>query len=288
MTVTSPQALPYSVHNTPDGPIVLLEGNWTDDVAEFMVAQGIRALSLGGSKRDISFLTRLPWLVRLILIAYLEDISPIGLLTNLRQLTIGGGWKLPIDLSGLQDLRECELDFAPGAATVLKCRRLRSLHLRGYKPVAEDSWSTLEELETLRLDDSSIAGMPPLGRPQRLLKLELGLCPKFVALESICRCIELKELIIDSCTMLRSIEALGCLQQLVWVDLTNNGDIESLRPLERIASLERVTFLGSTRIMDGDLSPLFNLPRLKEVLFEPRRHYSHKPEDFEKARFKDR
>ena len=57
------------------------------------------------------------------------------------------------------------------------------------------------------------------------------------------------------------------------------GEIESLVPLEKIRTLERLQFIG-TKVMDGKLGGLKGLPRLSDVVFENRRGYSHKCEDF--------
>jgi hypothetical protein len=61
--------------------------------------------------------------------------------------------------------------------------------------------------------------------------------------------------------------------------VNNCGDIETLKPLSRLTSLEWVTFSESTNIVDGDLSSLFQM-RLSRIAFQNRRHYSHKREAF--------
>ena len=62
--------------------------------------------------------------------------------------------------------------------------------------------------------------------------------------------------------------------------LDNMGDIQSLKPLAQLSQLHRVTFVESTNILDGDLSPLVGLPSLELVSFQNRRHYSHRREAF--------
>ena len=62
--------------------------------------------------------------------------------------------------------------------------------------------------------------------------------------------------------------------------VSNANEIESLKPLEKLSGLEWVTFVESTDIRDGDLSPLLRQKNLSRVSFQNRRHYSHSREDF--------
>ena len=89
----------------------------------------------------------------------------------------------------------------------------------------------------------------------------------------------LEELDINTCRV-GSIEEVGFLLGLKRLHLTNDGDIKSLKPLEILNGLEWVTFVQSTNIIDGDLSPLLRQKNLARVSFQNRRHYSHRREEF--------
>ncbi len=72
---------------------------------------------------------------------------------------------------------------------------------------------------------------------------------------------------------------LASLVKLRTLDLNNDGEIASLKPLDKLIRLERVTFYETTNILDGDLSPIIS-KNLSRVAFKNRRHYSHTREEF--------
>ena len=90
----------------------------------------------------------------------------------------------------------------------------------------------------------------------------------------------LEELEIHTCRGIGSIEEVGSLSHLQKLHLDNDGDIESLKPLEKLNSLVSLSFYESTNILDGDLSPLLHHQKsLSRVSFQNRRHYSHRREE---------
>src|SRR5207253_3095243 len=90
----------------------------------------------------------------------------------------------------------------------------------------------------------------------------------------------LEDLEIHTCRAIRSIKEIGSLRRLKGLALNNDGDIESLKPLNNLSGLESVLFYESTNILDGDLSPVLRQKALARVSFQNRRHYSHRREDF--------
>lgn len=85
---------------------------------------------------------------------------------------------------------------------------------------------------------------------------------------------------ISTCTKIRDISPVATLNSLRELFLNTCGEIESIRPLRSLQDLEKFIFYESTNVLDGDLTPLKGLPKLKEVAFQNRRHYSHTAEDF--------
>src|SRR5437879_3090775 len=88
----------------------------------------------------------------------------------------------------------------------------------------------------------------------------------------------LEELEIHTCRAIATIDEVGSLSALKKLHLNNDGDIESLKPLEKLSGLESVLFYESTNIRDGDLSPLLRQKNLARVSFQNRRHYTHRRE----------
>ncbi len=56
-------------------------------------------------------------------------------------------------------------------------------------------------------------------------------------------------------------------------DLSEGGEIPTLAPLGGLVNLERLYLYDSTRVTDGDLSPIARLPRLKDFRMQNRRGY---------------
>ena len=90
----------------------------------------------------------------------------------------------------------------------------------------------------------------------------------------------LEELEVHTCPRISSIKELGSLTRLRKLHLNNDGEIESLKALNKLDRLESVLFYESTNILDGDLSPLERQRKLSRVSFRNRRHYSRRREDF--------
>jgi len=57
------------------------------------------------------------------------------------------------------------------------------------------------------------------------------------------------------------------------VSVSDCGTIESFKPLGRLHRLEELHAWGTTVVADGDLTPVAQLPMLREVRMRNRRHY---------------
>jgi hypothetical protein len=69
------------------------------------------------------------------------------------------------------------------------------------------------------------------------------------------------------------------LVNLRFLGISECGEVESLAPIGSLDQLEVLYAWGSTRIVDGDLSPLARLPRLKELSVRDRRDYKPRVAD---------
>ncbi len=93
----------------------------------------------------------------------------------------------------------------------------------------------------------------------------------------------LRELEFEDCPALDTIDGVESLVNLRFLGLSECGDIESLVPIGSLEQLEVLYAWGSTRIVDGDLTPLARLPRLKEVRMRDRRGYKPRVADLVSA-----
>ena len=83
----------------------------------------------------------------------------------------------------------------------------------------------------------------------------------------------MRELDIESCPQLDALEALSTLRDLRYLGISQCGSIRSLEPIVSLSRLETLYAWGTTRIEDNDLSPLLQLPALKEIRMRSRRGY---------------
>lgn len=86
----------------------------------------------------------------------------------------------------------------------------------------------------------------------------------------------LRELDIAGCRGLSTLDFVRPLTALTHLRVVDCGEIASLQPLRELAQLRAFFFYESTRVADGDVSVLLELPKLREVAFANRRHYTHR------------
>lgn len=83
----------------------------------------------------------------------------------------------------------------------------------------------------------------------------------------------LRDVTFDGCGRLGDIDVARDLARLERLALTDCQGIASLSPLRDHPTLTEFWAVGSTRILDGDLSPLLIIPRLRETGLANRRDY---------------
>lgn len=108
--------------------------------------------------------------------------------------------------------------------------------------------------------------------------------PKLTSLEGIRSCRSITHLEVTSCKAVHDISEVGELGALRELHLDDSGEIESLEPLRRCQLLEKLSFFGTTRILDGKISALEGLRRLKTVRFAPRRHYDRRRDEISQGK----
>jgi hypothetical protein len=83
----------------------------------------------------------------------------------------------------------------------------------------------------------------------------------------------LTELVLASCRWITSLSAMSSLIGLRRLDVSEGGIIESLKPIADLRLLEQLYLYGSTKIADGDLTPLLGMTRMRDLRIMNRRHY---------------
>lgn len=258
---------------------VVVTGPWTIDAAVPILSGEADRLvlnyALGFEERDLEFLRGLPVRQLVVIDRRIASLDPLGsLASSLELLHLTTDPELIIDLTRFPRLADVSADWRQVSSTVADCITLERLHVGSYSEPDLMPLASLTALRRLALTDhprleslrsvAAFTGLQSLGvyLPTRLAEIdELGACS------------ELQELELEGARMLKSIDAIAGCAHLRSLNLSECGDLDSLSPLSGLTRLEIVQLLGSTKIMDGDLSPLTRLPHLRELRMQSRRHY---------------
>jgi internalin A len=215
-----------------------------------------------------------PWVRRLSIVHHgVTDLSGIRRLAGrLVELNLRTASSERLDLATFPQLRRYHGPWEHVGDSIGAGSRLETLMVEGYDATDLRPLASLPALRGVRLE-----------RPRRLVSLD-GLgheWDRFCALQA-SRLTDVSAL--SSAAHLRLLELTGCRPDgvvdlasrcdgLVELDLSGCHELPTLEPLRSLTDLRRLSLLGSTVVVDGDLQPLMDLPRLSWVSLEPRSHY---------------
>jgi hypothetical protein len=267
------------------GTRAVLTSDWDAETERSLLKQPIAELELNSGKgwqgRSLEFLSNFPELLALRIVGRTaENIEPIHGLHNLRLLRVLAYGKDEIRFHEFPHLVDCGLQWRPKAMSIFDASGLKVLFVSGFNGTDTVQFGRLKRLESLSILGATISSVKGLAPLLELRSLRLGDLRKLLSLSGIENFVHLEKLEINTCRKIRTVDEISSLVKLREIYLDNMGDIQSLKPLARLSQLRRITFVESTTIVDGDLSPLVELPRLELVSFQNRRHYSHRREAF--------
>jgi hypothetical protein len=268
----------YGVHAT-------IQSAWNSRMLAYMKSRNVVELELNSAKgwsgNDLEFLCHLPELQMFeILDLGFRNVDPIHFLHELRRLEVSTYCRTEIRFPEFPMLEVCTLEWRPKAKSLFECVTLKDLFVNRYHGTDSSPFGNLTELNRLGILNSPLRDLHGFEPLRKLQHLRLNRMSRLASLSGIDKLVNLEHLDISGCRKIRSIEELRRCARLKRLFLNQNNEIESLRPLEELQSLEAVSFVGTTKIIDGDLAPLKGLANLKGIVFMNRRHYSHKCEDF--------
>jgi Leucine-rich repeat (LRR) protein len=267
------------------GKRLVVTSEWNEGISHYILAHNIPELYLNYAKgwkgKDLSFLSGLSHLQAFSVIHWtIDDIYPVNNLHLLRSLEISTYCKTQINFEEFPHLERCALRWRKKAKSLFKQKSIKRLFIDGYSEKNTSAFSNLTELEYLTLSNAPIRSLQGLGKLHKLQYLGLHNLRKLESLSGIEDLRNLEELNVNGCSSLSSIGEIANFNQLRKLQLCDNKEIETLKPIENLKDLEWVLFYGTTNILDGDLALLTKLKKLENLSFQNRKHYSHKREDF--------
>lgn len=270
----------YIIEDTPEGRSLVVTGPWSEpaeraldrgeaDVLVLNYARGFSGGSLdfldgGWPLRSLSVLDR-----------SIVDLDPIGRLAGLEELSVQAAADALLDLGPLPRLRSISGEWALIGRTLGAVAELERVSTWMFSDVELHAFRDHVALKTLTIKDAphleSLAG---LGNLPELAALTIVGARRLHETDEIGELSEsLRELKFEECPRIESIDVVESLVDLRLLGISESGDIASLAPVGALEQLETFYAWGSTRILDGDLSPLARLPRLKEIRMRNRRGY---------------
>jgi len=272
---------PYSDKDSKNRKGIIIGGPWTDVIALFIRDNDIKAVYLNSVKgwcdTDYSFLCQLNSIEELSIISSeATGLMAIEEMVNLRELSITTSTKDKVDFTKLLKLEKCYLYWWKGAQSILECIQIKNLYLDKLKLKDYTKLTNLKYLDSLTIANCQVESIDWLKDYNNLNELVFLNCKKLNDFSPIKNCSSLKRLTISGSKLLNDLNFVKGLNNLEVLVVSDNSEINSLAPLVKIRSLKALSFAGNTVIKDGDLSVIIDLPKLSMLMFQARRHYSHK------------
>jgi hypothetical protein len=276
------EASGFRLDTSDAGVTLVATGAWTreaDDILDSGRADGIDLNYAKGFKdTGLDFLR--PWpLKRVSLLARtVKDLTPIyQLASSLESLSVQSAPSALIDLGRLPCVSTVAADWRQIRDSISDAPQIRDLFVLSYTEPDLVALSGLPLLERVRMKDRpSLRSLAGLDALKALTHVGIYLARDLGDIDSLSGENGLVELHLESCRAIRDLAPIAGCAALRFLNASECGDVPSLAPLSRLADLEVVWLYGTTRVLDGDLSPLTGLAGLRELRMQSRRAY-HPP-----------
>ncbi|XVV00869.1 hypothetical protein ACQPW3_26030 [Actinosynnema sp. CA-248983] len=264
--------------------LYLRDREWDDGALTRFHDAGCNGIVVTGERRDLRFLLDVPGLESVRIMGAVKDLSAVAELDGLRALHVDVLTRVPVDLGNLQQLEALFIGWHPKLAGLAQLRALRTLTIFGWGAPDFRALADMPELRFLRVEMKRRHGAASAGLAGARAATRLWLYDgRLTDVEELAEFTAVTEIALRS-TKIDSLEFVTAMPSLTNLELDNAGEVESIAPLRNHPSLEFVAIVGSTRVADGDLSVLFEMPKLKAVGIDQNApHYSHRAIDIRNA-----
>ncbi|MDQ6804977.1 MAG: hypothetical protein M3065_08395 [Actinomycetota bacterium] len=271
----------YIEERSPEGVSLVVTGRWSaqaDEVLKRGAADGlVLNYARGFCEPDLEFLDGAWALRRLdVLDRTIRDLSPIGRLADtLESLSVQAAPEAELELTALTHLEAIAGEWALLRGTLRDVEELQSVvtwrfgerNLHAFRDHLDLRQLTIKEAPSLE-ECSGLAALTELR------KLGILLARSLRDISDVGELTSLVDLELEACRAIEAIDDVEALRSLKFLGLSDCGEIQSLRPVAALERLEVLHAWGDTCIIDGDLSPLARLPRLREIRMRARASYT--------------
>jgi hypothetical protein len=238
-----------------------------------------------GRQMSLEFVNDLPGLECIDIDGPLKDDTPTFGVPTLRTLLLHTACSLPLDLSRPTGLVELGIDHRSNMESIRGLAELARLEVWGWRGGDLEFLGDKRRLVSMRLEGArrpapagSLAGIRRSSALEELTVFDAGL-DGLEALRGLTEVTRIQITKAPGSGAPWDLSALESMTKLAYLTLTFCGPLQSLRPLVRLSALRDLRLRG-TVVVDGDLSPLLELP--SDVVigpFEDQPHYSHRYAD---------
>jgi len=264
---------------------LVLTGPWSSEAESALRAGDADGLWLNFARgwcgsRDLTFLPDgLPVRHLLVLDPTLESFAGIEQLSaGLEFLRVGDCRPTArLELWPLVRLTRLHARWQQVVETLSQAASLRHLVITdGYESASLENFPLSGRLQALKMYEAnrleSLNGVQAFAQLESLRIVVARRLRDIAALASMRE--SLLELEFYQCPRLDSLAAVGELTRLRSLEVNNCRSLRTIKPVGALANLDWFEALGTTRIGDGDLSPLLRLPSLTKVRIDGHRGYS--------------
>jgi Leucine-rich repeat (LRR) protein len=269
------------------GKVLALRSRWSNRYLDVIAKHNVKVIRLseynGWLDSNISFLMEIPSIEGLTIVSKkVTNVAPVNELKNLKMLSLTCMAKTPIGFPALRYLKSVFLVWRVAYRSIFAANTMERIDILDYPETDLASWSENISLRELSLSSKKMVSLRGLNRFPNIQILELFKCHKVASLVELARCENLRKLELDKCPNVFDLTPVSNLKDLRELIIDDCGEIQSLAPVANCKKLELLQISGNTNILDGDLSGLSHLPRLKRVLLAEKRHYSHTADNLER------
>lgn len=261
---------------------VVVTGDWSSAAREALESGRADGLVLnyarGFREQPIDFVSRLPIRKLDLLARSVRDLSPVySLAETLEELRVQSDPRAMIELERLPLVRTLAASWPQVRASILFAHQIEDLAVPSYSEPDLEPLGSLSALTSLMMKERpKLRSLNGLEAFPWLLRLGVFQAPGLMDISVLERSRPpvLQVLRLQACKKISDVAPVaGCLS-LQFFDLSEGGEIPSVAPVGGLANLERLHLYESTRVADGDLSPIARLPRLRDFRMQNRRGYS--------------
>lgn len=282
----------YVLEDTSEGRSLVVTGRWsrqTEDALTHGEADGlVLNYSRGFCESNLEFLAP-HWSVRRldVLDRKILDLEPVGRLGgSLEDLSVQADPRAKLDLRVLPHLRSIAGEWGLICPTLDGVESLQSVVTWYFDEADLHAFRNHFALQRLTLKEAphleSLSGLAGLAAMEKLGVISAR---RLHDISDVAGLTSLRELKFEDCPSIAVLDDVEQLVNLRFLSFSDCGDVASLGPVRGLDSLEEFYAWGSTRIVDGDLSPLPRLPRLKEIRMRDRHGYKPRVADLVAAVF---